>query len=210
MFSQSMEAVFSSVAEIDVHPHVEEERADLFRAVDIGSAELEILNFLNALIYLYKPRNVLETGTHRGFSAIAIASALKMNGFGKLHTLEYYPMWIDLASRNIEMYDRELVDYIEIHCTESTEWLKQYQGQPFDFAFFDSSLSERYVEFEITKKRGLFSPEAFVMFHDTSRHRGRYFDDYAPEMLSSLDDAARDKQRLDFNLSRGFRLFRVS
>ena len=210
MFSHSLQSTFTCQSEIDVHPHVLEEKAHLFHALDGGSAELETLNFLNALIYLYKPENVIETGTHRGFSAIAIAVALKVNGFGRLHTLEYDPALIEVATKNIQRYDTDLMHYIEIHCAESRQWLGEYQGRPFDFAFLDSEPAYRHIEFSIIKQRNLFSLEAIAMFHDTSRYRNRYFDDFGSEMLSALDTLMEGKQTLEFGLSRGFRLFKVS
>src|SRR5947209_10763189 len=200
VFSHSLQAVFASLPETEAHPHVPEEKAHLFRALDGGSAELEVLNLLNAVIYACKPRCVLETGTHRGFSAIAIASALKANSNGVLHTLECDEAWLTIAKDNVATFDGELEMYIKFHRTESTEWLSRYQGPVFDFAFLDSALAFRYVELQILSDRRLLSSEALVMCHDTSRYRGRYFDDFDEMMLSVLDDAARGKQSLTCNL----------
>lgn len=209
MFSQSLRAAFASVPEMDVHPHVPEERAHLFHALDGGSAELEVLTLLNALIYAYKPRCVLETGTHRGFSAIAITSALKANGSGILHTVECDRPWLEIARENLARYDAELERYVTMHCSESTEWLSRYRGPAFDFAFLDSSLASRWIELQMLKSGGLLSPEALVMCHDTSRYRGQYFEDYDEQILMEFDNAARNRQCLTSSLSRGFQIFRA-
>jgi hypothetical protein len=58
--------------EINVHPHTPEERADLFLTYDMGSTEIEVLNWLHAMVCLLKPQSILETGTCRGLGTIAL------------------------------------------------------------------------------------------------------------------------------------------
>src|SRR5258708_3945530 len=50
--------------------------------------ELEVGEFLNALVRMTKPSIVVETGTHKGFSTLMIAQALKANGKGHLYTFD--------------------------------------------------------------------------------------------------------------------------
>jgi hypothetical protein len=116
---------------------------------------------------------------------------------------------IEVARRNIEIYDPEIVQYIEIHCSDSRQWLSGYEGAPFDFAFFDTEVAFRQTEFDIIMERSLFSYTAIAMFHDTSKYRERYFDDCSSVMLAALARMTEAKQTLDFGLSRGLRIFKV-
>lgn len=50
--------------------------------------ELEVGEFLNALVRMTKPAIVVETGTHKGFSTLMVAQALKANGKGHLYTFD--------------------------------------------------------------------------------------------------------------------------
>ena len=61
--------------ETDVHPHVSEEKGDLFDASDGGSTEYEVLNWLHSTIRLLKPQEILETGGWDGLGTIALAHA---------------------------------------------------------------------------------------------------------------------------------------
>lgn len=77
--------------EIDVHPHSPAEHANLFEAYNTGSTEFELLNWLNATIRLLKPKSIIETGACDGLGTIAMASACKVNGLGKVHSVEIDP-----------------------------------------------------------------------------------------------------------------------
>jgi predicted O-methyltransferase YrrM len=66
--------------ESSLHPHVAEERSELFRAADGGSTEYEYLNLIHGLVLATKPTLVLETGTFRGYGTLALGSAIHRNG----------------------------------------------------------------------------------------------------------------------------------
>jgi predicted O-methyltransferase YrrM len=66
------------------------------------TAEVEVLEFLNALVRMTKPDRVIETGTWFGRSAIAIASALRYSGSGHLWTMEQNDEVAEVALSNIE------------------------------------------------------------------------------------------------------------
>jgi predicted O-methyltransferase YrrM len=78
-------------SEQDVHPHVPEERPELFDAWNAGTTELDLLNWLHATVRVLKPKAVLETGAASEFGTIALASACRLNGFGKVHCLQLEP-----------------------------------------------------------------------------------------------------------------------
>jgi prolipoprotein diacylglyceryl transferase len=56
---------------------------------DSMTAEVEVLDFLKAIVTTIKPELVVETGTFSGLSTLRIAEGLKANGFGRVITCEY-------------------------------------------------------------------------------------------------------------------------
>src|ERR1700694_3131550 len=75
-------------SEAEAHPHDPAERAELFLGYNTGSTEMEVLNWLYATILLLKPQHIVETGAADGLGTIALASACKANGFGRVHSIE--------------------------------------------------------------------------------------------------------------------------
>lgn len=56
---------------------------------DSMTAEVEVLDFLKAIVTTIKPELVVETGTFSGLSTLRIAEGLKENGFGRVITCEF-------------------------------------------------------------------------------------------------------------------------
>ena len=61
---------------------------DDWRAFDEMAVELEVAEFLYALVRLEKPTLVIESGAGKGYSTLAIAGALQRNGRGSLRSFE--------------------------------------------------------------------------------------------------------------------------
>ncbi len=152
--------------EITVHPHTPEERADLFLAYDIGSTEIEVLNWLYATVCMSKPKVILETGTCQGLGTIALAAACKANGFGMVHSAEIQPRFCDLAANRVRK--EGLSQYATVYCQDSRNFLLN-TNLSFDFAFFDSECEIRVEEFRICRERGIL--KGVAVFHDTSPTR---------------------------------------
>lgn len=152
--------------ESDIHPHCPEERADLFIGYDIGSTEIEVLNWLYATVCLSKPQNILETGAAKGLGTIALASACKANGFGKVHSVEIENSICGELDRKLKK--QRLREYVEIHCSDSLEYLKK-TTTVFDFGFFDSMCEIRAEEFTIAFEKKII--RNIAVFHDTSAFR---------------------------------------
>ena len=70
-----------------------------------GHLDIGTLNTLYTFIVNLRPRRVLEVGTHNGF-------ALRLNGHGKLQTLEPQIHYQVFAAENINAAD--LTSYVEI------------------------------------------------------------------------------------------------
>ena len=208
-FGQQLMQIFGAAPESEIIPHVPEERANLLMACDGTSTEVEVLNVIHAFVRLFKPNLVLETGTYHGMGSVALAAGLKENGFGTLHTLEVRDSCIEKARENVAKFDKDLLNIIRFVHGNSLHYISQYQGPPFDFAFFDSQLNLRHVEFHTLASAGKLAKGAICLFHDTSRLRGRCLPDYCPEVIAYLDDLAKTHEHFEFPYGRGFRFFKL-
>src|ERR1700741_566987 len=66
---------------------------------DSMSAEMEVLDFLKAVVTTIKPELVVETGTFSGLSTLRIAEGLKENGVGRVITCELDKKVYDAATK---------------------------------------------------------------------------------------------------------------
>jgi len=193
--------------ECDVHPHVPAERADLFEVADGGSTEYEVLNWLHSTIRVLKPQLVLETGAWEGFGTTALAHACKLNGFGKVHSLEVLPPQCVRLQTVLE--EEHLLKWVEVHCVDSLEFLQQ-SNIIFDIGFFDSLTEIRPIECEIMLNKGTL--RNLAVFHDTSPHRSESAPDWTStetqntyrEKVLALAKHPRCTGYYDSPLSRGF------
>ena len=196
--------------EVDAHPHVADERAELYTCPDGCSTEYEVTNFLRSLIELMKPTSILETGSYHGFGTVALASGCLMNGFGKVTSLESDESNLEQARKRT----RNLAQWVDLVHTDSLEYLANahtpgHGGYGYDLAFLDSRLDLRHKELELLMNRGLLRPHAIVIIHDTSRLRLPASGDNSPmnQWLDSLLATRKDLDHWEFPYSRGFRLF---
>ncbi len=208
-FGEHLSKAFEIKPESALHPHSPEENASEYQAIDGGSAELEVLTFLNALVYLFKPAKLLETGTGLGFTSIALAEALGANGKGHLNTVELESNTVARARANMLTFDASLTNLITYNTGDSRAFIADWNGPPFDFVLFDSLIEFRHLEFEDLLDRNMLTPTALCAFHDTSRLRGEYYADYNPQMIAALDKASHGRQWLECPFSRGFRLLKL-
>lgn len=146
-----------------VHPHVAEERADLFLAHNAGSTEIEVLNWLHATVCLLKPATILETGAADGLGTLALASACRANGFGVVHSVEIDPALCRQGEALLARYG--VARHAVFHAEDSRSFLRQ-TGLTFDLAWFDSMCELRADEYAICRQRDLLRGPA--AFHDTS------------------------------------------
>ncbi len=191
--------------EAGLHPHSDEEKAKLFMAADPGSTEIETLNWLHATVCLTKASSLLETGSAMGLGTIALASACRDNGFGKVHSIEIDPGLCEQISLTLKQHG--LADYAEMHCMDSRDFLRT-TNLVFDFGFFDSLCELRAEEYEICLDRGIL--RGVAAFHDTSPYRPRSMPQCSPSVhedyrarLEKLADDARCSGHFENILSRG-------
>lgn len=139
-------------------------QSQLWSMFDGFTAEVEVLDFLYTLVRLIKPTNALETGTWLGRSAIAIASAMRDNGFGHLQTIELNDEVAAVARRRIEKSG--LTEFVRIHVGDSLAFVPDQPG--YQFALFDSEIAIRAAEFGHFYNH--LEAGAVVVFHDTAEH----------------------------------------
>jgi predicted O-methyltransferase YrrM len=132
-----------------------------WQMVDSVSTELEVIDFLKALVVTMKPQLVLETGTFLGYSTIKMAEGLKANGFGRIITIEKDPEIFAKAKERIDASG--LGRWIEYRNESSLE--TKIDGT-IDILFSDSKLAIR--EEEIRRLLPQVDPRGLVLIHDAS------------------------------------------
>jgi predicted O-methyltransferase YrrM len=194
------------------HPHCEEEKAYLYHTFDGGGTELEVLKFLRSVIILFKPSLILETGAWFADGTVALGTALKENGFGKLITLEIDAQMAEMA--RMKIHQCGLDGYAEIINRPSLEYIESLDSAQykFDFAFFDSRPAIRPVEFQRLYNKGALTD--LVAFHDTSRLREQTYIEQGEsqdEYVRTLDEIESKYCRggIEFPFSKGLRIMQL-
>lgn len=132
-----------------------------WQMVDSVSTELEVIDFLKAVVLTMKPQLVVETGTFLGYSTIKMAEGLKANGFGRIITIEKDPEIFAKAKERIDASG--LGRWIEYRNESSLE--TQIEGM-IDILFSDSKLAIR--EEEIRRLLPQIDPRGLILIHDAS------------------------------------------
>lgn len=130
---------------------------------DSMTAEVEVLEFLRALVTTTKPELVVETGAFLGVSTLWIAEGLKRNGFGKVISCELDPVVFAKAKEKI--VTSELSEWIELRNESSLEM--KIDGQ-IDILFSDSDMPIR--EPEVRRFLPQINPQGLILLHDASSH----------------------------------------
>jgi prolipoprotein diacylglyceryltransferase/predicted O-methyltransferase YrrM len=128
---------------------------------DSMSAEVEVLDFLKALVTTLKPEVVVETGTFSGLSTLRIAEGLQANGAGKVITCEYDAKVFAAAVQRFQ--SSGLAQWIDARNESSLEM--QVEG-PIDFLFCDSDGALR--EQEARRFLPQISPYGIIVMHDAN------------------------------------------
>jgi predicted O-methyltransferase YrrM len=142
-------------------PHTECPHPQRWSMIDGWTAEIEVLEMLHALVRLIKPDMVVETGTWRGYAAIAMGQALRSNGGGRLITLEIDPFACEAARERITE-----AGLSEIVSVENIASLAFAPAEPIDLLLLDSDVGLRAQEFR--HFRPFLRERALVVVHDTS------------------------------------------
>jgi len=99
--------------------------------------------FLEFLVFLAQPRNVLEIGTYSGYSALSMAQALPADG--RIVTCELDPERVTFARRHIE--EAGFGERIEVREGPALATIAGLGG-PFDLVFIDADKSGYHDYYE--------------------------------------------------------------
>jgi len=180
-----------------------------FSMFNDAGTEVEVSEFLYALVRLVKPKTVLETGTHIGVSSTYIGQALEDNNKGSLITFEVIPQYLRDAQalwRDVGIQDR---------ITGVLQSALDYQPNgSFDLLFLDSEPQYRFDEF--VKFIPYLSPTGFIAVHDLYYDLGHHglvfheeldwpYGDFRAKIGCYIKDHT--VQTVTFPTPRGFTLF---
>lgn len=149
-----------------------------YQALNGGSVETEVGEFLYGMVKICKPTNILETGTYHGWSSAYMAQALKENGFGHLDTLEYEKEFIELSKDRWSKLG--LIPHITVMQQDVRDFTPTHE---YDLMFLDTEPGLRFAE--LVKFYPYLKPGGFVFLHDLPRGfcQGNVNPDH-PEFLS--------------------------
>jgi prolipoprotein diacylglyceryl transferase len=128
---------------------------------DSMTAEVEVLDFLKAIVTTIKPELIVETGTFSGLSTLRFAEGLKANGVGKIITCEYDVKVFAAAKQRFQ--ESGLAQWIEARNESSLEM--KVNGQ-IDLLFCDSDTPIR--EQEVRRFLPQMNPHGLILMHDAS------------------------------------------
>jgi len=128
---------------------------------DSMTAEVEVLDFLKAIVTTLKPELIVETGTFSGLSTLRFAEGLKANGVGKVITCEYDPKVFAAAKKRFA--ESGLGQWVDARNESSLEM--KVDGR-IDLLFCDSDTPIR--EQEARRFLPQMNPYGLILMHDAS------------------------------------------
>ena len=132
--------------------------------VDDCSTEIEVCQFLYRLICMFKPHDILETGTYRGLSTCFLAAAVRdSGGAGTVTTIDPWQM--------PHLWDgTELAPYIRWLAERSDQ--VNFGDRRFDLLLIDSEHTYRTSAGELSNFEPLVRPGGYILMHDSLLHDG--------------------------------------
>jgi predicted O-methyltransferase YrrM len=133
--------------------------------ISLGSKPALWAQLLLKLIKEFRPQTALELGTCIGISASYQAASQKLNGNGKLITLEGAEAIARLAEKNIESLH---LDNVQIVCGRFNDVLPAIlkKNQAIDYVFIDGHHDEQATVNYYEKILPSLSPGALLIFDD--------------------------------------------
>lgn len=128
---------------------------------DSMTAEVEVLDFLKAIVTTLKPELIVETGTFSGLSTLRLAEGLRSNGFGRVVTCEYDAKVFAAAKQRFAASG--FAEWIDARNESSLEM--KVEGR-IDLLFCDSDAPLR--EQEVRKFLSQMNPYGLILMHDAS------------------------------------------
>lgn len=139
--------------------HITEKIESLFEIRFITPPETS--EFIEALVTMSESRQILEVGTHTGFTALHILRAIVGKPGAMLVSIDCRP-----AHDAAFFTSPEIAPYFR-HIPEWTPGcLEKLAGQIFDLVFVDSDHSVEHTEKEMLALREITRPGSIFLFHD--------------------------------------------
>lgn len=134
-----------------------------------GFSDIGIRNTLFNYILCLRPESVLEVGMHIGTGAVAMATALSLNGFGHLYSIEPQDVYRQKAAMYFEKAGlSELVTIVPGFSTDThVEETLRNVGK-FELAFIDACHDRQEALRDIEIVWNHLRPNGIVVLHDTS------------------------------------------
>lgn len=135
-----------------------------YTAEDEHATEVEVAEFLYALVRLLKPEYVAETGCYKGQCSEQLARALNQNCFGEMWSCDPDEECLKAASARIKNGTQDTV-FMNCHGETMLESLERV-----DFVFIDGGSNvERIEQFHLAKDR--LGVNGVIAMHDTAQPR---------------------------------------
>jgi predicted O-methyltransferase YrrM len=202
MFKEKIKNIFGIQKESEAFPYHKNNKNNFekFHCIEGSSIEIEYLELIRSFIFATKPEQVLETGPYMGYSTIALASALKENGFGSLTSIEIDSNFIEKTRQNLIKFDPSLeVDLINLNSLDAIPNI----NKKFSFVLLDSGsnskqLNLRIKELKILLDLNMLLEDCIIFIHDTSR-----FDERFIEFKKEINKITKKFSKIELDLSRG-------
>lgn len=153
-------------------------------------AEIELIDMMYSMVRLLRPKLIMESGCHRGFTTYALGRAAQDVEDAHVMSCDNDLPMVEMARQRCAGLPVEI-----LHCSaldwEFTQWLKSA-----DFVFLDADEKTRPVNLSQCRKGAL------VVIHDTAWRNGK--------IEPGLEDMPRDQVgQIDFDETwRGFTILR--
>lgn len=133
-----------------------------------GFSDVGTRNLLYCFCVSMRPRRVLEIGSHIGFSSLVIASALRLNKFGRLLTVEPNDIYRRSALNYLKKVSLDdLVDTVPHFSQEAACHKRLREEVPFEIIFLDAAHDYESAMRDIQLCSELVSENGIIMLHDT-------------------------------------------
>lgn len=165
------------------------------------AVELEVGELLSGIVRATKPEKVVETGTHKGFSTLMIASALKRNELGHLYTIDRTDFKVIEECQKFEL--GQYVTFIQEDSRVALRELSKKIGK-IDLVFLDSEHTKLFLREELDAVLPSIRPGTIIAFHDTI---------IFPEEKAAIEEIKLkfpSWESISFTTSRGFQLMRAT
>lgn len=149
---------------LQIQPEINDWTGKKYRMFNTGSVEVEVAEFLYAMVRLTKPKMILDTGTHYGVSAAYMAQALKDNGLGGMvDSYEINPIYAEEA---LKLW--KTLDILDIRSFVDDFAKSPLIEDKYQFALLDTEPQLRFAE--LIKVYHHIEQGGFIFIHDLHRH----------------------------------------